>query len=127
MDIFGKEARKQECSNVSPLRRRMIEDMTLAGLKASTQETYISAVVRLQKVTGCIPNRLSEEQVRNYLIWLRDTEGVAKGTFQTNLYGLKFFFHITLNRDWSLFTKKKFVSPGKSEFLSRCRGRIAHA
>ncbi|MHC4884714.1 MAG: site-specific integrase [Planctomycetota bacterium] len=100
----------------SPLRRRMIEDMQLAGLSKGTQETYIYAVRALQRHTGCCPSRLSEEDVRNYLVYLREEKKVAKGTFETAFFGLKFFFYRTLDLNWSLFTKKKFANQGRSEF-----------
>lgn len=114
MGCSRKEETQSDCGGVSPLRHRMIEDMQLAGLSEGTQRTYISVVVQLQKVAGCRPDRLTEEQVRRYLLWLRDSKDVAKGTFQPAFFGLKFFYHRTLDLDWSLFTKKKCVSPSRS-------------
>ena len=100
----------------SPLRRRMIEDMQLAGLTGGTQKAYIAAICALQRHTGIRPDRLSEEEVRRYLIYLREEKKVAKGTFQATYYGLKFFYYRTLDLDWSLFTKKKCASPTRSGF-----------
>ena len=95
----------------SPLRERMIGDMELAGLTCRTQQTYISAVALLQAHYGIRPDRLSEKKVLQYIIWLRDEKGVAKGTFQTNWYGLKFFYYRMLCVDWALFTRKKVRQP----------------
>ncbi len=67
---------------VSPLRQRMIRDMELAGLTRGTQQCYLGVVVALQRHTGTRPDRLTEEQVYQYVLWLRDEKGVAKGTFQ---------------------------------------------
>lgn len=92
---------------VSPLRQRMIGDMELAGFSPGTQQTYIGAVVKLQDHYHARPDRLSEKQVQQYILWLRDQKTVAKGTFQTNWYGLKFFYYRTLGVDWPLFTRKK--------------------
>ena len=91
---------------MSPLRQRMIEDMTLAGLAAGTQEHYIRAVRRLAAHYRRSPEQLSEEEVRAYLLDLRQN-GVARGTFQSNQYGLQFLYHHTLNRMWGLFGEKK--------------------
>lgn len=96
---------------VSPLRRRMIRDMELAGLTGGTQQIYIGAVAMLQRYYGIRPDRLSEKQVRQYILYLRDKKGVAKGTFQTNWYGLKFFYYRTLGVNWPLFTRKKVRQP----------------
>jgi integrase/recombinase XerD len=96
---------------VSPLRQHMIRDMELAGFTPGTQQTYIGAVVKLQDHYHTRPDRLSEKQVQQYILWLRDAKGVSKGTFQTSWYGLKFLYYRTLGVDWSLFTRKKVRQP----------------
>ena len=91
---------------MSPLRVRMIEDMTLAGLAQGTQKIYAQAVYRLAAHYRRSPDQLSEEEVRAYLVSLRQ-QGVARGTFQTSQYGLRFLYHHTLGRAWGLFGGKK--------------------
>jgi hypothetical protein len=91
---------------MSPLRERMIEDMTLAGLAQGTQKIYAQAVYRLAAHYRRSPDQLSEEEVRAYLLSLR-RKGVARGTFQTSQYGLRFLYHHTLGRAWGLFGEKK--------------------
>ena len=44
--------------------------------------------------------------MRGYLLGLRQ-RGVARGTFQTSQYGLRFFYRHTLGRAWGLFGEKK--------------------
>jgi hypothetical protein len=87
----------------------MIEDMTLAGLAPRTQEVYLQAVRRL-----AAHYKLSEEEVRDYVLHLRDQRGVARGTFKTNHGGIRFLFYRTLNRDWPLFSKKESDLPGSN-------------
>jgi hypothetical protein len=84
----------------------MIEDMTLAGLSPGTQKTYAHAVYRLAAHYHRSPEQLSEEDVRGYLLDLRQ-RGAARGTFKTSQYGLRFLYHHTLGRDWGLFGEKK--------------------
>jgi hypothetical protein len=91
---------------MSPLRARMIEDMTLAGLAVGTQKIYIQSVCRLAAHYRRSPDQLSEEEVRAYLLDLRQ-RGVARGTFKTGQYGLRFLYRHTLNRVWGLFGEKK--------------------
>ena len=67
---------------MTPLRSRMIEDMTLAGLAPRTQEVYLQAVRRLAAHYKRSPDLLSEEEVRAYLLHLHDQRGVARGTFK---------------------------------------------
>ena len=62
---------------MSPLRARMIEDMTLAGLAPGTQIVYIQAVGRLAAHYRRSPDQLSEEEVCAYLLGLRQS-GAAR-------------------------------------------------
>ena len=91
---------------MSPLRARMIEDMSLAGLAEGTQKIYVQAVRRLAAHYRRSPDLLNEEEVRGYLLGLRQ-RGVARGTFQTSRFGLRFFYPHTLERAWGLFGEKK--------------------
>ena len=95
---------------MTELRRRMIEDIRLAGLSQSTQEAYVRSVRQLAKHFRLSPEQITERQLRDYLIPLRDVRGFAKGTFQQHFFAIKFFFVNTLAYDWPLLTKKKFVS-----------------
>ena len=104
-------AKPEAKQKVSPLRKRMIRDMELAGYTGGTQQTYIGAVVKLQDHYHIRPDKLSEEQVQQYILWLRDEKDVAKGTFQTSWYGIKFFYYRMLGVDWTLFTRKKVRQP----------------
>ena len=57
---------------MTPLRLQMIEDMKSAGLAAATQTVYIDAVRRLAAYYRRSPDQLSEEEVRRYLLGLRE-------------------------------------------------------
>jgi hypothetical protein len=91
---------------MSPLRARMTEDMTLAGLALGTQKIYAQAVYRLAAHYRRSPDQLSEEEVRGYLLDLCQ-RGVARGTFKTSHYGLRFLYRHTLGEAWGLFGEKK--------------------
>jgi len=105
---------------MSPLRQRMIEEMKLAGLASATQAIYIAAVCSLAAYYRRSPDELSEEEVRAYLLSLRE-RGVARGTFKTIHYGIQFLYCNTLNRDWPLFSKKD--PPAQAEAFAQCPGR----
>ena len=89
----------------------MIEDMQLAGLSKGTQDGYIRAVRQLAAHFRLSPDRLTERQLRDYLMHLREVRHVAKGTFQAHFFGIKFLFVNTLAQDWPLLTKKKSANP----------------
>jgi hypothetical protein len=75
----------------------MIEDMSLAGLALGTQKIYTQAVYRLAVHYRRSPDQLNEEEVRSYLLSLCQ-RGVARGTFKTGQYGLRFLYRHTLGR-----------------------------
>jgi hypothetical protein len=95
---------------MSELRNRMIKDMQLAGLVEGTRREYLRAVRQLAAYYMISPDQLSERNVEDYILYVRDELGVAKGTFAPIFFGLKFFYINTLGYDWPLFTKKKSAS-----------------
>jgi integrase/recombinase XerD len=105
---------------MTPLRKRMIEDMTLAGFVARTQDVYLQAVRRLAAHYMRSPDLLSEAEVRAYLLHLRDERGIARGTFKTNHGGIRFLFHRTLERDWSLFSQKNASARPRNSAYRPC-------
>jgi hypothetical protein len=99
---------------MSELRERMIRDLRLAGLGEGTGRTYLRSVRQLAAYYMLPPDRLSERQVEDYILYVRDELAVAKGTFQPMFFGLKFFYVQTLGCEWPLFTKKKSASHATS-------------
>ena len=94
----------------------MIQDLKLAGLGEGTQQRYLQAVRQLAAYYMVSPQRLSERQVQDYILYLRDELAIAKGTFEPMFFGLKFFFVNTLGYEWPLFTKKTYASHATSGF-----------
>ena len=99
---------------MSELRNRMLQDMQLAGLVEGTRREYLRAVRQLTAYYMVPPDRLAERQVQDYLLYVRDELGVAKGTFEPLLAGLKFFYLRTLGCHWPLFTQKKSAGRGRN-------------
>ena len=98
---------------MTPLRRRMIEDMTLAGMSQGTQGTYLSAIKQLAVFYKRSPEDLSEAEVGVYLRDLIETRHAARGTFQTARFAIRFLFGNTLQRDWALL-KKSCACPSRN-------------
>ena len=92
---------------MTALRRRMVEDMELAGLAAGTQKRYLAAVAQLARAYNRSPDRITQEETRRHVLDLRDGRGVARGTFKVHWHGLRFFYANTLGVDWPLFGGKK--------------------
>jgi hypothetical protein len=85
---------------MTALRRRIVQDMELHGLSASTRESYVSAVKGLARYYGCSPDRMSEQQLREYFLYLINDRRVAASTLTVYLCGIKFFYESTLKRQW---------------------------
>jgi integrase/recombinase XerD len=88
---------------MTPLRRRMIEDLTLRGYSDRTIEAYVYAVVQLARFYGRSPAVLTEQEVRDYLIHLVTVKKVARSTHTIALCGIKFLYEQTLGRRWDVF------------------------
>lgn len=93
------------------LKEQMFMAMDLAGLTDRTQSAYLSVMRAIQKHHDKSPGRLSELEVKRYVIWMRETKKVSKGTFQVHFHALKFFFYRTLGLDWALFTRMRVRQP----------------
>ncbi len=112
---------------MSELRNRMVQDLKLAGLVEGTAREYLRAVRQLTAYYMVSPDRLTERQVQDYILYVRDELGIAKGTFAPLFAGLKFFYLNTLGYDWPLLTKKKFASHARSGCPTSVATKIAAA
>jgi site-specific recombinase XerD len=86
---------------MTSLRDRMTKDLQLRGYSQCTQEAYLRAVRKLAEHYGKRPDQLSEEQVRNYFLYLKNGKNFAPSSMKIAYSGIKFFFTHTLQRDWS--------------------------
>ena len=89
----------------SPLARRMLQDMQLAGFGERTQEAYWRAVRQLAKFTRTSPDRITEEQLRQYFLHLRNEKQFAPGSLKIAYSGIRFFYTQTVRRDWETLRK----------------------
>jgi len=86
---------------MSPLRRRMIEDMTVRNLSPYTQRNYLFAVSRLARHSRMSPAELGPEQLRDYLNHLVG-RNLSPSYFNVNVAALRFLYMVVLERDWML-------------------------
>ena len=82
------------------IRQRMIEDMKLRGLAPGTQATYLEAVKVLARHYNRRLDEITQEQVRDFLLYLIESKGYAKSTYKVYLYAIKFLYEKTLGRQW---------------------------
>ena len=84
-------------AELSPLRRRMIEDMTVRNLSPATQQSYVYAVAKLSRFFGRSPDRLDLEDVRSFQVHLV-AAGTPWPTLNQIVCALRFFYGVTLHR-----------------------------
>src|SRR5712675_1781520 len=82
---------------MSPLRRRMIEDMTIRKLSPKTQQGYIRTIKNLAAFLGRSPDKASFEDVRRFQLQVAQS-GVGTGALNATVTALRFFFRVTLKR-----------------------------
>lgn len=81
---------------ITPLRQRMIDEMTLRGMSPRTHESYLGAVSGLAKYYHRPPDQLSIEDIRDYLLHLERERKVSWSTLNAAASGLRFFYFQTL-------------------------------
>ena len=92
---------------ISPLRRRMIEDMTIRKLAPDTQRNYIRSIKNLAAFIGRSPDKASFEDVRRFQLHLA-TKGTDTPTRNSTVSALRFFFRVTLKR-YAIVEHTRFI------------------
>jgi integrase/recombinase XerD len=82
-------------AELSPLRRRMIEDMTVRNMAPATQRSYISAVAKFSRHFGRSPDKLTLDDVRAFQVHLVST-GISWPALNQIVCALRFFYGVTL-------------------------------
>ena len=96
---------------MTPLRQRMREDMQLRGLSPTTQRCYVQAVQHFAQHFAKSPDRITEEELRHYFLYLRNEKRVSRSTATVTLCAIKFLFEHTLHRAWPTL---EFIRPPRS-------------
>lgn len=108
---YSKSFPKKSNPQGSPLRQRMREDMLLSNLSQKTQKCYINGVLKLARYYRRSPSGLSEEEVRNFILFLKDESGLSPDTVRVAFYGIKFLYQKTLGRNWKIFDIIRIPQP----------------
>src|SRR5664279_4727689 len=85
---------------MTPLRKRMLEELQLRNLSTLTADVYVAAVERFAKYFHASPERLGPEQIRQYLLYLLNERKVSASTLQIHRAALRFLYVKTLKRPW---------------------------
>jgi integrase/recombinase XerD len=87
---------------MTPLRRKMLEDLQIRNFSPFTIDGYVRYVVRFAKHFGRSPDRLGLKEIRAFQLHLIQVEKVKYATVQQCVSALRFFYGVTLGKHWMI-------------------------
>ena len=85
---------------MTPLRRRMIEDMRIRKLSPHTQRAYVEQVSRFARHFGRPPELLGQDEIRSWQIYLVEERRLAASSISVAVAALRFVYAVTLKKPW---------------------------
>ena len=85
---------------MTPLRRRMIEDMRIRNLSPHTQRAYVEQVSRFARHFGRPPELLGQDEIRSWQIYLVEERRLAASSISVAVAALRFVYAVTLKKPW---------------------------
>ncbi len=102
------------------LRKQMDGDLVVRGMSVRTREAYLGAVAGLAKHYGRRPDRITQQEVQNYLLHLIEKRKLAWSSCNIVAQGLRFFYRVTLKRSETQFDIPRARQPQRlPQILSR--------
>lgn len=92
---------------VDPLYSRMADDLQLGGMSQRTCQGYLRAVRQLADYCQASPDKISEDQLRRYFLYLKNEKQFAYGSLRVAFSGIKFFYTRTCKRSWDTLARMK--------------------
>lgn len=92
-------------------RTRMSEDMRLHDYRDRTHDGYLLAARQFIDHVAREPETFTDEDVRQYILFLREEKKRSPSTINIAIHALRFFFTHTMQRDWSLFDLLRVKRP----------------
>lgn len=86
--------------SLKELLNRMSQDLQLRGMARSTQDDYLRAVRKISEHFDKSPDQISEDDLREYFLYLKNVKKFSRSASTLAMCGIKFFYTFTLQRDW---------------------------
>ena len=97
----------------TPLAQRMLEDLELAGCSPGTQALYLRSVRQLAQHFRLSPDKITEDQLRQYILFLKNEKRFAAGSLRIAYSGIRFFYAHTVKRNWATLRKLRIPKERK--------------
>ena len=85
---------------MTPLRKRMTEDMQVRNLSPHTQTSYLQQVSLFARHFHKSPEQLGPEEIRTYQVYLTNEKKLAPGSVLIAVSALRFLYKVSLKREW---------------------------
>ena len=82
---------------------RMEQDLQLRGMSKSTQFNYLRAVRKYSEYFQKPPDQITEEELRDYFIYLKNVKHFSRSASTQAMCGIKFFYTYTIEKEWPTF------------------------
>ena len=83
---------------MTPLRKKMIEEMQLRRFSENTQESYVRSVTGLAGHYHISPDKITGDQLKNYVLFLANERKLKWSSINAIITGIRFFYSETLGR-----------------------------
>lgn len=85
---------------MSPLRKKMLEDLRIRNYSHKTIDIYIRCVAQFARHFGKSPDMLGPDDIRAYQVYLVESKKSSWSAFNQTVCALRFFYQVTLGREW---------------------------
>ena len=85
---------------MTPLRRRLLEDMRVRNLAENTQRSYVQQILAFARYFDRSPEDLGPGEIRDYQVYLIEARKLSPASVSLISGALRFLYHVTLKRPW---------------------------
>ena len=87
---------------MSPLRQRLIEDLTIRNYSPRTIDIYVDRLAQFAQYFGQSPDRLGPSEIRAFQVFLAQTKKSSWAEFNQSVCALRFFYRVCLGKPWMI-------------------------
>ena len=87
---------------MTPLRQRLIEDLTIRNYSPRTIQVYVNRVAQFAQYFGQSPDGLGPAEIRAFQVFLIETKQASWTQFNQTVCALRFFYRVCLGKSWMI-------------------------
>ena len=87
---------------MTPLRQRMIEDLTIRNYSPRTIDIYVDRVAKFAQYFGQSPDGLGPAHIREFQLFLVQRKKASWAQYNQSVCALRFFYRVCLGKTWMI-------------------------